>query len=155
MSTFNGLSNFIIYIHSLYDFWSETLTDYIIKLNQKQKGDMYLINCASQEYYKVLNTKKISQNSNIIIINCEFKEEIAPRSYKIISVFAKRARGLMLRYASQAKVTTIEELKQFNYENYEFNKVLSSESNFVFTRPKPSKSKVKSKVKANKRRKTS
>ena len=100
----------------------------------KQAGSDILINLASQEYFKSVNTKKL----NARLITPIFKDEKNGK-YKIISFYAKRARGLMVRYAAEHGITDPEMLKNFNYEGYSFNEAASNEAEWVFMREEQSK----------------
>jgi hypothetical protein len=111
---------------NLYEFWKKTLTD---SLNKELGKNDFLINLASNEYFSVLDTKKI----NIKIITPEFKD-YKDGSLKTISFFAKKARGMMVRYIVDNQITSIEDLKGFNYENYLFDDNLSNDKKIVFTR---------------------
>jgi len=87
----------------------------------------YLINLASEEYFKVIDVAAL--NSNICIIHCVFKD-----SGKVVSTYAKRARGLMARYiikchAIDPKQDVWKMLKDFNYEDYLFYNIVSSSIN--------------------------
>ena len=112
----------------LYSFWGNRITD---KLNEElasQKKPV-LINLASNEYFKSINTKEL----NAEIITPVFKDRKGGK-YKIISFYAKKARGLMCRYVIDNKITQPEKLKGFDYEGYSFNEAMSSEKEWVFTR---------------------
>lgn len=113
---------------NLYEFWGGKITG---NLNQilDEKGSDTLINLASQEYFKAVDTKNLKAN----IITPVFKDE-KNGQYKIISFYAKRARGLMVRYAAEHAVTEPEQLKNFDYEGYAFNAAASSEKEWVFLR---------------------
>ena len=88
----------------------------------------------SQEYFKSVNTKKL----NARLITPIFKDEKNGK-YKIISFYAKRARGLMVRYAAEHGITEPEMLKNFDYEGYSFNEAASNEAEWVFMREEQSK----------------
>jgi cytoplasmic iron level regulating protein YaaA (DUF328/UPF0246 family) len=110
---------------NLYAFWKTEITK---KLNEELKGDV-LINLASNEYFKSIDTKQLK--SKILIIN--FKENKGDK-FKIVAIYAKVARGYMANYIVKNKIDSIEHLKGFDYDNYSFNEELSSEWEFVFTR---------------------
>jgi cytoplasmic iron level regulating protein YaaA (DUF328/UPF0246 family) len=116
--------------NSLYKYWKSTVTDRL-KDDIETVDAKFVLNLASQEYAKVLDFKRL----DLPIIAPDFKEERGDK-FQMISFFAKKARGLMARYAIQNKVTTPEELKGFDYEGYHFNESLSDLSNnkWVFTR---------------------
>lgn len=111
---------------NLYDFWKKTLT---ASLNKELKENELFINLASNEYFKAIDTKTLK----VPVITPEFKDYKNDK-LKIISFFAKKARGLMVRYIVDKKVETIADLKKFNYEGYAFDASLSTETNLVFTR---------------------
>ena len=92
------------------------------------EGDL-LINLARAEYFKAV-PKKVLKNSMITPIFKEFKNG----DYKIVMTYAKRARGLMVRYILDNNVNSLEEIKGFNVEGYGFSEALSSDSELVFTR---------------------
>jgi len=111
---------------SLYEFWGSKLT---ACLNDELiKGDV-LVNLASNEYFKSVQAKQI--NSQIVTpVFKDFKGD----KYKIISFYAKKARGLMVRYAADHQISNVESLKNFNYAGYYFSEEESTESNWVFLR---------------------
>jgi cytoplasmic iron level regulating protein YaaA (DUF328/UPF0246 family) len=111
---------------NLYKFWGDTLAN---KLNEELLDDALLINLASSEYFKAVNQKVLK----VPMITPVFKE-LKNGDYKVIMTFAKKARGLMVRYLLENNITTIEGLKGFNGENYRFSTALSSKTELVFTR---------------------
>ena len=112
----------------LYAFWGETITD---KLNEEIAGqkDDVLVNLASNEYFKSVKPKKL----NGTVITPVFKDWKGDK-YKIISFYAKKARGLMCRYAIDNNISHVSDLKAFDYEGYAFNEAMSTETEWVFTR---------------------
>ena len=111
---------------NLYQFWDTKITK---SLNNELKENEPLINLASNEYFKAIKPKSL--NAEIITpVFKEFKNE----NYKIIAIFAKYARGLMVRYIIDNNIETIEELKGFDCEGYAFDSNLSSQNELVFTR---------------------
>lgn len=115
---------------NLYDFWQATLPSILEKLLD-ESGSRVLINLASNEYFKAVDTEKITAD----IIHVDFKE-YKNSKYSTIGLFAKRARGMMAHFIIQGEITKSEELKQFNTDGYQFNTELSSKTNYVFTRGK-------------------
>lgn len=113
---------------NLYSLWSDKIT---LELNNKfeNSNNPILINLASNEYFKSINTKKLVAR----IITPSFKEN-KNGNYKIVAMYAKKARGLMARYIIKNKVENIEEIKLFNEEGYYFNNYLSKGNDLVFTR---------------------
>ena len=88
-----------------------------------------LVNLASKEYFSAIDAKKIK----VPIITPEFKD-YKDGKLKMISFFAKKARGMMVRYIIDTNAETIDDLKGFNYEGYQFDANLSKGNNLVFTR---------------------
>ncbi|HFC6547982.1 TPA: peroxide stress protein YaaA [Neisseria meningitidis] len=113
---------------NLYEFWGDIITN-LLNDTLAQAGSNTLVNLASQEYFKSVNTKTLRAR----LITPIFKDEKNGK-YKIISFYAKCARGLMVRYAAEHNITDPEMLKNFNYEGYAFNDAASNESEWVFMR---------------------
>ncbi len=113
---------------NLYKFWGTQLASY---LNTRFKGEAtpVLVNLASQEYFKAVDLKTL----NARVIDCVFEEWRGDR-YKIVSLYAKRARGLMARYAATQQVTTPAQLKGFDVEGYAFERGASEPNRLVFRR---------------------
>ena len=118
---------------NLYEFWGKRITALLNHTLQQQHAST-LINLASQEYYKALQAPDIAAN----IITPIFKDQ-KNGQYKIISFFAKRARGLMVRYAAEHQITQPEALKNFDYEGYAYNEAASSPNEWVFLRQEATK----------------
>ncbi len=112
----------------LYAFWGDIITESINQILKKQPNSA-LINLASNEYFKSIKTDKLNAN----VITPIFKDQ-KNGAYKIISFFAKKARGLMSRYIIQHKLTNPEDIKEFNLAGYFFNASASSKDKWVFTR---------------------
>ena len=113
----------------LYQFWGEKITEQLNKQFKKLDSDT-LVNLASNEYFKSVNTKTLAGN----IITPIFKDEKNGK-YKIISFFAKKARGRMSAYIIKNKITDAKDLKKFDWDGYSFDKAMSSDTDWVFTRP--------------------
>ena len=113
---------------NLYEFWNEKITE---KINHHiaEQGDNVLINLASDEYFKSIKTKVL----NAKIITPVFKE-YKNGDYKVVSIYAKKARGLMSRYIIKNRINNIEELKGFDSEKYYYNEELSSKNKLIFVR---------------------
>ena len=111
---------------NLYKFWKSTLTH---ALNKELEDGELFVNLASNEYFSVIDTKELK----VPIITPEFKD-YKNGQLKIISFFAKKARGLMVRYIIDTGAKTIEDLKGFDYEGYQFDANLSDGTHLVFTR---------------------
>lgn len=113
---------------NLYEFWGSDITEGLNTQLKKIKSE-YLINLASNEYFKSVKPKEL----NAEIITPAFKE-FKNGEYKMIGIYAKKARGLLSRYIIQNKLSDPEDLKSFNEDGYRFNKTLSKGNNWVFTR---------------------
>lgn len=113
---------------NLYEFWGDTLTDGLNAQLKKIKSE-YLINLASNEYFKAVKPKQINGE----VITPAFKE-YKNGDYKMIGFYAKKARGLLSRYIIQNQLSDVEDIKSFDVEGYKFNKSLSKGNNWVFTR---------------------
>lgn len=111
---------------NLYKFWD---TDLAKALNDEMADDDLLINLASTEYFKALPKKALKAP----MITPVFKD-LKNGEYKTIMTFAKKARGLMVRYILDNNVNTLDELKGFNTEGYGFSEAMSTETELVFTR---------------------
>ena len=111
---------------NLYDFWKNNLTT---SLNKELKNEELFINLASNEYFSAIDTETLK----VPVITPEFKD-YKNGKLKIISFFAKKARGLMVRYIIDTNAETVEDLKGFNYEGYQFDASLSIGNQLVFTR---------------------
>ncbi|MDY0137250.1 MAG: peroxide stress protein YaaA [Thiomicrospira sp.] len=111
----------------LYAFWANQLTEAVNAL-LPQTGKP-LVNLASNEYFKAIKPRLLQTE----VITPQFKDW-KNGQYKMISFFAKRARGLMVRYAIDHQVEQVEDLKYFDYDGYRFAAELSGEKDWVFTR---------------------
>ena len=114
--------------NDLYEFWESKLTD---QINQdiKASKSKYLINLASNEYFKSLQANAI--NAEIIVpVFKDYKNG----KYKIISFYAKKARGLMSAYIIKNRLKNPEDIKAFNVDGYKFCKSASNSTNWVFQR---------------------
>lgn len=113
---------------NLYEFWGNSLTENLNKEMNKHELKV-LINLASNEYFKVINRKKL----NADILSPVFKDA-KNGEYKIIAFFAKKARGLMSKFIIENRISKVEDLKAFESDNYSFNNQLSKNGEMVFTR---------------------
>ena len=111
---------------NLYQFWGNSLAE---SLNAELKDNELLINLASTEYFKALPKKALK----VPMITPVFKD-FKNGQYKTIMTFAKKARGLMVRYIIDNDVETLEQLKGFDTEGYQYTEEMSSEQELVFTR---------------------
>ena len=98
-------------------------------MNSELQENELFINLASNEYFSAVDTKTLK----VPVITPEFKD-YKDGKLKMISFFAKKARGLMVRYIIDTNAETIEDLKQFNYDGYAFDANLSKGTTLVFTR---------------------
>jgi hypothetical protein len=111
---------------NLYTFWGETLAH---ALNDELEDNELFVNLASSEYFKAVPVKSLK----VPMITPVFKD-FKNGQYKTIMTFAKKARGLMVRYILDNNVNTLEELKGFNTEGYGYSEEMSTESELVFIR---------------------
>ena len=112
--------------NNLYKFWGDKITNV---LNEDLDEDDIIVNLASDEYFKSINKDKIKSN----IITPVFKE-FKNGTYKVIAIYAKKARGLMSRFLIERKSTSIDDIKLFNVDGYSFDSSLSKDTQMVFTR---------------------
>lgn len=112
----------------LYAFWGRTIADH---LNERLAGDVspVVVNLASEEYFKVVDRKALRAR----VVQCVF-EDWKGGAYKIISFHAKRARGLMARWAIERGVTLPADLQGFDSEGYRHEAALSGPDRLVFRR---------------------
>ena len=111
---------------NLYKFWDDQIAK---SLNEELEEGELLVNLASTEYFKVI-PKKILKVPMVTPVFKDFKNG----EYKTIMTFAKKARGLMVRYILDHNIKTIEGLKNFNVERYRYSEEMSSENELLFTR---------------------
>ena len=114
--------------NNLYEYWNKKIALAINELSQETNSKI-LVNCASQEYFNAVDMATLKPK----VINPIFMEKKNGEN-KIISFYAKKARGLMARFIIENRVRKIEDLKKFNVENYKFQKELSTETNLTFLR---------------------
>lgn len=113
----------------LYAFWQQTLTEQTNKDLKQSEGDARIVNLASNEYFKALLKSELDGD----LLTPIFKDE-KNGTYKLVSFYAKRARGAMARFIIDNRVTTADDLKEFAWEGYRFQKSASSDSEFIFHR---------------------
>ena len=109
---------------NLYEFWGDRISQVL----NEDESDV-IINLASNEYFKGIDKKALKAK----IINIAFKEN-KNGNYKVIGIYAKRARGLMVRYMIDQRLTSPDQLKAFDVEGYRFRQSLSDDKTWVFTR---------------------
>nr|WP_319526800.1 peroxide stress protein YaaA [Pseudomonas laurentiana] len=115
----------------LYAFWGTRISEW---LNQAlaDQGDDLLLNLASNEYFSAVKRSAL----NARVINTEFRDQ-KNGQYKIISFYAKKARGLMSRFVIQERIDNPDRLKQFDVQGYYYSAELSKPDNLVFLRDHP------------------
>tara|TARA_B110000263_G_scaffold109480_1_gene95724 strand:+ start:734 stop:1498 length:765 start_codon:yes stop_codon:yes gene_type:complete len=113
---------------NLYEFWKKDLTK---NLNNtlKEHRNPTIVNCASVEYFSAIDLKDF-EGKILSIVFKEYRND----ELKFISFNAKKARGLMTQYIMKNEIDTNNNIKDFNYEDYNFDSKLSDESTFIFTR---------------------
>ncbi|MDR2223162.1 MAG: peroxide stress protein YaaA [Flavobacteriaceae bacterium] len=111
---------------NLYEFWKPIVANALNK--QMEKGEL-LVNLASTEYFSAIDKKVLKAN----LVTPDFKE-LRDGKLKVISFFAKKARGMMVRYIIDNNIEDIEGLKGFNIEGYGFSEEHSKNNNLVFIR---------------------
>ncbi|MCD1638970.1 peroxide stress protein YaaA [Stutzerimonas frequens] len=112
----------------LYAFWGERISDWLNEALREQ-GDDVLLNLASNEYFSSVKRKAL----NARVIDVDFKD-MKNGQYKIISFYAKKARGLMARWVIKERIAKPEQLSAFDYEGYRFSADDSSANHLVFLR---------------------
>lgn len=112
----------------LYDFWQDKITQ-VLNTALEAQGDGVLLNLASNEYFKAVKPKKLhAQIITPTFVDCKNGQ------YKVISFFAKKARGLMARFIIQQRLTQVAQLKEFDLAGYRFDELKSSATHLVFSR---------------------
>lgn len=116
---------------SLYDFWGEKIA---LGLNEAARGhkDKTVVNCASGEYFAAVDRQALRAP----VLTCRFLEQKDGEA-RIISFYAKKARGLLARYAIENRIAAAADLKGFDAAGYAYAPALSSEAEFTFIRPQP------------------
>ena len=109
---------------NLYDFWGADISDVL----NEDESDL-IVNLASNEYFKAIDKKTLKAN----VLDIVFKEKKG-ETYKVIGIYAKRARGLMVNYIIRNRLTSKELLKDFSEEGYRFDQKLSTGSSWVYLR---------------------
>lgn len=113
---------------NLYGFWGGTIAEMLNK-DLEAQGDNILVNLASKEYFKAVNTDKLKGK----VVEVEFKD-FKSGKYKVIAFYAKKARGMMARYMIKNKLKTITGLKGFDYGGYAFDESGSTDNLLAFKR---------------------
>jgi cytoplasmic iron level regulating protein YaaA (DUF328/UPF0246 family) len=112
----------------LYQFWGNIITDEINSLLSNAKTPV-LLNLASNEYFKSVQQKNIAGR----VVTPVFMDKKGDK-YKIVSFYAKKARGLMSAYIIKNKITVVEGIKKFDVDGYSFNSAMTDGDSWVFTR---------------------
>jgi cytoplasmic iron level regulating protein YaaA (DUF328/UPF0246 family) len=112
--------------NNLYEFWKPNILKALNK--ELKKGELF-VNLASNEYFSAVDVKALK----VPVVTPEFKN-YKDGKLKVISFFAKKARGLMVRYIIDTNAETIEDIKGFNYEGYMFDANLSTGNQLIFSR---------------------
>lgn len=112
----------------LYEFWGDTLTE-ALNAYMEEQGMGTLLNLASNEYFKAVKPAKLKAN----LVNVDFKDQ-KNGQYKIISFYAKKARGLMARYVIQNRIDSVAGLRDFAVDGYYYSEEQSSPNHLVFLR---------------------
>lgn len=113
---------------NLYSYWADKITQEINR-TLKESGKSLLLNLASQEYFKSINQKKLKAT----VITAEFRD-FSNGNYRMVSFYAKKARGLMTRFILEHRIENPEDLKAFDSEGYRFAPAQSSDARLVFLR---------------------
>ena len=113
---------------TLYEFWGEQITD-AINTRMTNSDNKVLVNLASNEYFKAVKKKALDAQ----IVTPRFEDE-KNGQYKVISFYAKKARGLMVKYAADNKLTDAEQLKQFDLAGYYYCADVSDDQTWTFRR---------------------
>ena len=116
---------------SLYDFWGPRISQALDTAVAGHKQPL-IVNCASQEYFGAVDRKALKAP----VLSCRFLEEQDGEA-RVISFFAKRARGAMARFAIDNRIERAEYLKAFDRDGYRFVASASTDEEFVFARPQP------------------
>ena len=121
---------------NLYQYWAKTIAPY---LNERLDADAadagahadarVVVNLASQEYSKTVNTKLLKAR----VVQCVF-EDFSSGDYKVVSFFAKKARGMMARYAIEQRIQTVDGLEAFGAGGYRLARALTTPERLVFRR---------------------
>ena len=111
---------------NLYDYWRKKITEQLnLELDDKEP----ILNLASNEYFKVIDTKVIKSE----VYSANFKQ-LKNGEFKTIAIFSKKARGIMTRFIIDNDITEISDIKSFDYDGYMFHEELSKEKELIFTR---------------------
>lgn len=119
---------------NLYEFWGSQIAELLARDLVESGGSQTLVNLASTEYFRSVKKKDLGAQ----VVTPKFLDQNAKGDYRVISFWAKQARGLMARWIVDQAVNTPEDLTHFNCHGYTYNSEQSDEHNPVFTRKRPS-----------------
>ena len=111
---------------NLYDYWRKKITE---QLNLELYDKEPILNLASNEYFKAIDTKVIKSE----VYSANFKH-LKNGEFKTIAIFSKKARGMMTRFIIDNNISDISDIKSFDYDGYIFHEELSTEKDLIFTR---------------------
>ena len=114
---------------SLYDFWGSRIAK-VLDEAAEGAGEPVLVNLASQEYFGAVDRKALK----LPVVNCHFKEIKGEEPAKLISFYAKKARGMMARFAIDNRIDRAEDLKNFAAAGYRLDAASSTAEDWVFIR---------------------
>ena len=123
-----GTSISIDHSKNLYEYWEDSITK-LLNEELLENDPHIILNLASNEYFKSVNKKNLVGQ----VVDVEFKD-FKDGQYKIISFFAKKARGLMARFICENEINTISHIKGFDIEGYRYEESLSEKNKLVFLR---------------------
>jgi len=115
---------------NMYEFWGTKINEILKALLKQEKSDT-LVNLCSMEYFKAIKSDMLDAK----VITPAFKE-FRDGTYRFITLYAKKARGMMCNYIIRNQLKEANDLKSFDVEGYQFNKKISSDEEWVFTRVK-------------------
>jgi cytoplasmic iron level regulating protein YaaA (DUF328/UPF0246 family) len=114
---------------NLYQFWDTQVTEL---MNKELNSDDWVVNLASNEYYKAVKPKLLKSK----VVNIDFKDTKAGKT-RIISYYAKTARGMLARAMIDHQVSEVEQIKSLSFAGYRYRDDLSKDLHWVFERPQP------------------
>ena len=116
---------------NLYDYWGSKISK-ALNADLAQNADPVVVNLASTEYFSAVDKKALKAR----VVTCHFKE-VKDGDARVLSFYAKKARGMMARFVIEGRIDRPEGLKDFAVENYKFDPSASKLNSLVFTRPQP------------------
>lgn len=118
--------------NDLYAYWGAQIAENLSAAMAAGKGEPVLVNLASDEYFRSVDRKVLQAR----VVQPVFQDGTPQKGYKVVSFYAKRARGLMARYAIKHRIAAVERLKAFDSEGYRFVPEASTEDQWMFRRDK-------------------